>query len=156
MKTLVVYHTRTGHTKKLAEEIAKKLGADIEEIVDAKNRKGIIGWILAGRDATKQRMASIAPAQHDPAQYDLVAVGTPIWAWTMTPAIRTYLTRHKASLKKVAFFCTMGGSGGAKAFSFMEELCGQKPAAALELNMKELSSGNYSDKLDAFVAQLTR
>jgi len=48
MKTLVAYYSRTGNTKKVAVEIAKNLKADIDEIIDKKDRSGMIGWIIGG------------------------------------------------------------------------------------------------------------
>ncbi|HBP51341.1 TPA: flavodoxin, partial [Candidatus Shapirobacteria bacterium] len=54
MKTLVVFYSRTGNTRRMGELIAQKLHADIDEIIDQKSRSGIIGWILSGRDAMKE------------------------------------------------------------------------------------------------------
>jgi flavodoxin len=51
MKALIVYYSRTGRTKKIAKEIQLGIKAEIEEIKDSKNRKGILGWLSAGRDA---------------------------------------------------------------------------------------------------------
>lgn len=59
MKTLVVFYSRTGNTKKMAKILAKELHADIDEIVDLKNRKGILGYIFSGRDAMKQLKTKI-------------------------------------------------------------------------------------------------
>jgi flavodoxin len=154
MKTLVVFYSRDGHTKAVAQEIAKTLGADLEEIVDKKSRQGIIGWLLGGRDATKKRETEIDPLKCDPAQYDLVAVGTPIWAWNMAPAVRTYLTQNKGKIKSAAFFCTQGGSGGEKTFGYMEEILDLKPKATLELNAKELASPDKDRKMAEFVSKL--
>ena len=41
-KTLVLYYSRTGTTKKLATFIGDVLGADVEEIIDTKNRSGVM------------------------------------------------------------------------------------------------------------------
>jgi len=106
MKCLVVYYTRTGKTKFVAEAIATELGADLEEIVDLKKREGKLGWIMGGKDATQKKLTEIAPPKRVPAEYDLVVIGTPIWAWTLTPAIRTYLSKNDLSGKKVALFYT--------------------------------------------------
>ena len=38
-KILVVYYSKTGNTKKIGEELAKKLNADVEEVIDLKNRR---------------------------------------------------------------------------------------------------------------------
>jgi flavodoxin len=56
MKILIVYYSRTGRTKKIAEKIQYRLNADIDEISDTKNRAGILGWLSAGRDAGSRRL----------------------------------------------------------------------------------------------------
>jgi len=47
MKTLVVYYSRTGKTKFVAEKIAVELKADVEEVVDLKSRSGRFGFLKA-------------------------------------------------------------------------------------------------------------
>ena len=106
MNCLVVYYTRTGKTKFVAEAIAAQLGADLEEVVDLKKRGGAIGWINGGKDASRKSLTEIAPTQKAPADYALVVIGTPIWAWAPTPAIRTYISKNSFAGKKVALFCT--------------------------------------------------
>lgn len=154
MRILIAYYSRDGHTKAVAQEIAKQLNADLEEIVDQKSRKGIVGWLLGGRDATRKLGTEIEPPKRDPAGYDQVAVGTPIWAWNMAPAVRTYLSQNKGKIKSAAFFCTQGGSGGQKTFGYMEELLGLKPRAVLELNAKELTGPDGERKIAEFVSKL--
>ena len=107
VKSLVVYYSRTGVTKFVAQTIAAELGSDIEEVVDMKNRAGKLGWMLAGRDGMQGKETQIAPATKKPADYDLVIVGTPIWAWSPAAAIRTYLGKNSLSGKKVALFFTL-------------------------------------------------
>jgi flavodoxin len=104
MKTLVVYYTRTGNSKFAAETIAAELGADIEEVVDLKNRQGKLAYMSCGRDAMKEKETEIAPTKQNPADYDLIVIAQPVWAWSPTPAIRTYVNRNDLSGKKVALF----------------------------------------------------
>ncbi len=152
-KTLVAFYSRDGTTKKLAEEIAKHLKADIEEIIDTKDRKGVVGYIMAGKDAMKKRLAEIKPAKIDPAKYDVVAIGTPIWGWSMTPAVRTYISQNIHKFKRVAFFCTMGGSGGMKTFAEMEKLL-KRPIAVLELKTDEVKGGTHGEKVKQFCSKV--
>ena len=87
MKILVAYYSRTGNTKKAALEIANKLGATADEIVDLKDRKRlIVGWLVAGGDASKGKLTKIK-YEKEPTEFDLVVIGTPIWAWTLTAAV---------------------------------------------------------------------
>jgi flavodoxin len=107
VKSLVVFYTRTGNAKFAAEYIASELGGDLEEVVDLKKRGGPLGWVGAGKDASQENLAEIAPTKLSPADYDLIVVGTPIWAWRPTPAIRTYIKQNDLSGKKVALFFTL-------------------------------------------------
>ncbi len=104
LKSLVVYYSRTGNTKFGAETVAAELGSDIEEIVDLKKRAGKLGWLSGGKDSMQQKETPIAPTKLLPADYDLIIIGTPIWAWRPTPAIRTYISKNNLSGKKVALF----------------------------------------------------
>ncbi|HLN45443.1 MAG TPA: flavodoxin [Candidatus Sulfotelmatobacter sp.] len=104
MKTLVVYYTRTGNSRFAAETIAAELGADVEEVVDLKNRQGALAYMSCGRDAMSAKETEIAETKRNPADYDLIIVVQPVWAWSPTPAIRTYLNKHDLSGKKVALF----------------------------------------------------
>jgi flavodoxin len=108
MRCLVVYYTRTGITKAVAETVAAELGADLEEIVDLKKREGKLGWLSGGRDAMQKKQTEIASTAKAPCDYDLIILGTPIWAWAPTPAFRTYVAKNGLGGRKVAVFYTYG------------------------------------------------
>lgn len=107
MKSLVVYYSRTGNAKFVAETVAAELGSDIEEVVDLKKREGKLGWMSAGRDASGGKQTEIAPTTKNPKDYDFIVIGTPVWAWNPSAAIRTYLSKNDLSGKKVALFFTL-------------------------------------------------
>lgn len=155
MKTLVVFYSRTGTTKKVALEIANKLGAEIEEIKDTVNRSGVKGYLVSGRDAMKKRLTTLELTTKNPADFDLVIIGTPIWGWNMSVPVRTYITEKKGDFKKVAFFCTMGGTGDDKAFAEMEQIIGQKPVATLALLTRDVAKNDFAEKLEKFTAALS-
>ena len=48
MKTLIIYYSRGGTTKRIAEELAKKLGSDVDPITITRDLyKGYLGeWVL--------------------------------------------------------------------------------------------------------------
>lgn len=48
-KIMIVYYSRTGNTHKVAEDMASRLGAGTERLIDRKNRKGLLGYIKSGR-----------------------------------------------------------------------------------------------------------
>jgi flavodoxin len=138
VKTLVIYYTRTGNSKFAAEIIAAELGADIEEVIDLKNRQGRLAFLPAGRDAMRGKETEIAKTKRTPTDYDLIVITQPVWAGSPTPAIRTYLSKNDLSGKKVALFFSDSNLGQAiektKALmpnsTFVAELA--MPAKALE------------------------
>ena len=129
MKTLVVFYSRTGFTTQIGKDIAQQIHADIEELHDAANRMGFFGYLFAGRDAIRKRLTVIRPTKRNPAHYDCIILGSPNWGSKMAPALRAYIERHKKSFRKIALFCTQGGSGGHGLLADMAECCGKKPAA---------------------------
>lgn len=151
---LVIFYSRTGNTRKVAQEIAKQLNCPIEEIFDTKDRSGVRGYISAGRDATLKNLTELKPIKHNPAEYDMIIAGTPVWGWGVSTPIRTYLENNKKDFKNMAFFCTMGGSGGDRAFKQMEEICGTKPLATLALLAKEITGNGLAKKIIDFTGRI--
>ncbi|MCK5559126.1 MAG: hypothetical protein KAJ51_00975 [Thermoplasmata archaeon] len=153
MNSLVVFYTRTGTTKKVAEELANALNCDLEEIFDTKKCSGPIGYMGAGRDASARKLTELKPIAKNPGQYDRVILGTPIWNWNMSAPIRTYIQMYKNKFGEVTFFCTCGGNPG-KVFPEMEEICGKKPLAVLELIKKDFKDGTDATKIGKFIGKL--
>ena len=145
MKTLVTFYSRTGRTKELAKEISKQLNAELDEIIDNKKRCGIFGWLGAGKDAMEKNLTEI---KHDisPKNYGLVVIGTPVWASSITPAIRTYLKKHK--FKKVAFFI-VSGSGDTENAAYEMEKLSKKPIAVLNM-FKEDFHNNHKKTINVW------
>lgn len=106
MKSLVVYYSRTGNAKFVAETIVSTIGADIEEVIDLKKRSGPVGFLSGGKDATQGKETEISQTKRSPKDYDLIVIGTPVWSSSPTPAIRTYLNHNDLAGKKVALFFT--------------------------------------------------
>lgn len=154
MSSLVVYYSRKGTTRKIGELISNEAEWEFEEIIDIKKRKGFIGFLKSGKDATFKKLADIKEIQKNPELFDLIILGTPIWNRRMTPAIRTYITEFKNQIKDVAFFCTEGGSGGQKTFDSMENLCEKTPISTLEITKNDIKNGDHKDKIKKFIQDL--
>lgn len=154
MTILIVYYSRTGTTKKVAEYLRTKLQCDIEEIFDTKDRSGTIGYLIAGRDAMQKNLTTIKALTKNPADYDLVIIGTPVWAWTMSTPIRTFITENKNNLKNIACFCTMGSSGDAPTFEHIQSLANKPSVAQLALKTKDVLDGTYPEATDKFITNL--
>jgi flavodoxin len=154
MKTLIVYYSRSGHTAKIAQELADALEGDIEEIIDTKNRSGILGWLRSGRDAMNQSLTILKDPVNDPADYDLLIIGTPIWASHVSTPVRTYIHQNQEKFNQLAFFCTAGGDNHSGTFNDMKELSGKSPVASLGVSGKEIKNGTYGSKIEGFIKAL--
>ena len=155
MKTLVVYYSLTNHTHKIAQLIAQGVGANIERILDVQSREGFFGYWRSGREAMLQRPGRIQPVREDPSEYDLTILGAPVWSWNLSPSMRSYAIAQKNKFKRVAFFCTEGGSGGPRLFRQLQTLCDKPPVATLEVTEGELKSGAYAGKTQEFIQQIS-
>jgi flavodoxin len=125
-KILVVYYSRTGTTKEVAQEIASKLNADIEEIIDKKDRSGVLGFFAASKDAKNENLTELAEMKKNPKEYNLIIIGTPVWDETVSTPVRTYLIKYKDSLpEKVAFFTTSRATEAEIVVKKMEKIIGK-------------------------------
>ncbi len=155
MKTLVVVYSRTGNTLSVARRIAEYLEANLEVIDDKTNRKGVFGFLRSGYEAVRKRIPAIAEPKQDPGDYDLVIIGTPIWAGQMSSPVRAYLTRFNGHFKQVAFFATSGTGGHVKAFEEMAEISGAKLVATMELTMEQLRRGGDWESIKSFIEKVS-
>jgi flavodoxin len=154
MKSIVVFYSRTGTTRRIGEALARLLACDCEELFDTKKRSGPLGFVSAGRDAQAKKLTTLADIKHDPALYDLVILGTPVWGRTLSSAMRTYISANKSKFRRVAFFCTQGGAGSKQLFDEMEALCEQRPVDILAVSQQEVKKDAYQGKLRQFAYRL--
>lgn len=152
MKTLVVYFSKHGHTKKVSDEIAKALKADVETLEDTKDRIHLASWFKNAFDEDLRTPTKIKTPKLNPSNYDLVVIGTPIWDG-IVPPVKAYLEMFKGKFKKVAFFSTFGASAES-AFYYMEKACGKTPIATLELQDRQINSGKDNGRIKEFLGKL--
>ena len=153
MKILLVYYSRTGTTGKVAKAIGDKIDCELEELIDTVKRKGFFGFMRSGFQAFKKKQTLLKPLKHDPSEYDLVVIGTPVWAGVMSTPVRTFLHDHKGRFEKVALFCTCGNIKY-NPFDEMEVLCGKKALGAMGLEEKKVKKGDYSSELKKFIGKM--
>ena len=114
MDSLIVYFSRDGHTKFVAEEIQKITGSDIEQLKeDGVNRKGLWNWFLAGRDGWLGKKSKIQEIVKDPTSYEVLYIGSPVWGFNMVPAVRTNIDEIKKYIPSLT-----NASGGSCIFKF--------------------------------------
>lgn len=114
-KVLIVYYTwSNGNTEKIAGELQRATRADLEKISMVHPYMGSYEEVVAQgkREVESGFLPEIQPLAHDLSQYEVVAVGTPTWWYTMAPAVKSFFHDHDLSGKEVIFFQTHGGWPG--------------------------------------------
>ncbi len=154
MKTLVVYYSRTGRTRKVAERLAQLLDADLDELHEARSRSGFFGFLVGGRDAWLERETNLAPLKYDPSGHALVILAGPVWAFTVCPAIRAYIKLCASRIRQSAFICTLGGRGSERTFAAMQALLGKEPLATLALIDRDIDRQAHESALEAFAERV--
>ena len=117
MSNLVAYFSASGVTRKEAEKMAEKLGADLYEIKpQVPYTKEDLDWRnKESRSSVEMADLSFRPAIVDDdahvEKYDTIYLGFPIW-WHIAPTIvNTFLEKYDFSNKKIILFATSGSSG---------------------------------------------
>lgn len=155
-KILVVYYSRTGHARRIAQDLAARCGADLEGIHDRTKRAGVFGFMRSAVEAFREKPAPIAPATSDVGSYDLVVLGTPVWASHVSSPMRSFVQAHAAQFKRIAVFCTQGGNGGPKVLAEIAALCGKDAVATLVLNEADIEKKRYAAQLEGFAAAIVK
>lgn len=89
MNYKVVYFTRTGTNKRIAQSISSKLSCEAIQITDSMNWKGVLGFLKGGYYASKNKSVDIKINGSLDYADELIVV-TPLWAGGVAPAIKTF------------------------------------------------------------------
>ena len=116
MAVLVAYFSAEGTTAKVAKEFAKKIGADVFEIVPQKPYSAAdIKWMnplaRCNREQIGNKEVPVAGRVEGFERYDTVYLGFPIWYAAAPRVIYTFCKAYDWAGKTVHAFATSGGSG---------------------------------------------
>ena len=108
--TLCVYYSRTGNTEKLMREIAQELGCELVRLEDGVDRSGLRGWLLSGMQAMARQVPEVQDIKTvlPLSAYDLVVIGTPVWAGRCSAPVRSFLKKYGQHLRRAAYLITRG------------------------------------------------
>jgi flavodoxin len=123
MKTAVIYYSFEGNCALVAKAIKDALNADIFEIKtrDRKKRTGFAKYLWGGFQVIMHKKPELEPLSIDIKAYDLLILGSPVWAASPAPAMYSFLSKTEVTGKKIALFCCHAGGKG-KAFDKFKAL----------------------------------
>ncbi|MFP3089447.1 flavodoxin [Treponema sp. TIM-1] len=114
MKTAVIYYSYEGNCALIAGLIKDALGSDLIELQTTEDKKpqGFSKYLWGGSQVLMKKTPSLKPYTIDPEAYDLIIIGTPVWAASPSPALNTFLGEQRIRNKKIALFCCHAGGRG--------------------------------------------
>lgn len=111
-KNLVVYFSYSGNTRVVATQIHSLVGGDILELKTAHSYpEEYRPCTEQAKREQEQRFRPTLTTDIDPAPYDNIFIGYPMWWGTMPMALFSFLEKHDFSGKTMIPFCTHGGTG---------------------------------------------
>ena len=126
-KLLIVYYSwSNGNTERIAKKLQSAAGGDLLKIDTAVPYSGSYDDVVdqGQREVKRGYEPELKLLGVDVSGYDVIAVGTPTWWYTMAPAVKTFLHRNDFTGKTVVPFATSGSSGIGKTNSVLRTSCG--------------------------------
>ena len=161
-KALVLYYSwSNGNTERVAARLAEATGADLERIrtVDPYPEEYDETVEQGRREVEEGFEPELEPLEHDPSDYDVIAVGTPTWWYTMAPAVASLLSAQDLAGKLVVPFMTNAGWPG----SVIEDMTeAAAPATVIEPMEVRFDSNGGSrmvtsqDDVDAWAGRIAK
>jgi flavodoxin len=113
MRSLIVYYSFSGNTGKVADALAGVLqgkgAVAASRLVPSQETRNFFRQCIEARFGMKAKLGEDLP--YDISGYDMLCLGTPVWAFAPVPAINTYLDRLSGAAGKKALIFTTYGSG---------------------------------------------
>lgn len=157
MRTLVLYYSNTGNSRKVAEVVAQQLGAELGEITCGAYLRWYGPLVMAWDIFTggRPRIDTLAmQATH----YDLIVLGGPVWAARCAPPVRSVLHHWQLKAERLALFVTCKGtdpnSPPERAIVEMTTLAPMSPAATAIFRERDVHNDTFIDSALAFTRKL--
>ncbi|MGV8831565.1 MAG: flavodoxin family protein [Devosia sp.] len=154
MRTLVLYYSFTGNTRKIASALASAIDAELCEITCLAYSRGFWGPWRQALDVLLRRSPVIEVPEQSAQVWDLVVIGGPVWAARPAPPIRSYLQRYAAHHRQMALFVSCGGTSPkfppSAAIAEMAALAKKPPKCTHVFTQDQLAGGNFAAALGAF------
>jgi len=157
MKTAVIYYSYNGASAQVAEILKAELNADIfrTETMDSKKRKGISLIFWGGGQVVRGKKPPLKPLSVNISAYDLIILGTPVWAGSPAPAIVSFLSTNSIAGKKIALFCCHAGGMGEALNKLKALLGGNTVIGEIDfMNVVKMDRGELKQKISEWVKNL--
>lgn len=158
MKKAVVFYSLSGNTQAAAKEIAEGIGADLIELKLVKPfpTEKSKQLALGGMQAMFGMKPAIQELSKNIKEYNVLILGTPIWAGTIAAPVHSFLNKYQVLDKIVAVFTFSGGGDNKRCIAKLSKrLPRLKVEVALANRDSDLAIHN-ADKIHHFIKEVER
>lgn len=125
MSNRVIYFSRSGKCKMVADKIAQELNCGTSEITDNVSWKGFFGFMRGGFYSLNQRLTQVTVEDGFEAKdADNIIFIVPLWAGGTAPAGYSYLKKEISNIKNLFMLICSDGTEATKAYAKLEEMVG--------------------------------
>jgi len=150
MRAIIIYYSFSGKTRQVSEILAESLREEGEaELLELKAFDESDNFFVQAARGFRKTRAKIIPVGFDLSKYDLICMGTPVWAFGPAPSMNAYLDQCIGlEGKEVVLFTTYGsGAGNTKCLDYMQKILSKKGVK----NFKRFSIQQFKVKEKDFV-----
>lgn len=113
LNACIVFYSYTGVTRGVAERIRSACGCDLVEVRTVTGYTTFTAYTTGVLHSRRGACDPILPDEIDVSSYDLIVIGTPVWAWKPAPAINAAVRALSGCEgKKAVIFATNCGQPG--------------------------------------------
>lgn len=147
---VIVYYSRSGTTRQVAEALATQTGWPLAEIQDVQSRAGLIGDLRCVVDNLFHRRPAYRYNGPRLANYRSAVVLAPVWIRHLAAPMRSFLHDQMPFPARLAAVCVMAARGGFDAAAEIALICDKPPHPTLVLLQRDIASGEAFQDLSAF------
>ena len=156
-KLLIVYYSRSGSTRHIANMLAEKLDADLFGLETIHtypiSQKDIDAAV--NRELENRELPELKALPDNLSGYDLIVSGGPVWMYTIATPVMQFLSKTDFAGLPVAPFCTHLGGPGRYFAHFRQQAVNARVLEGTDFYDPLKNEGSTLEKLDAWINKLS-
>jgi len=153
-QTLIVYYSLTGTTEKAVNTLSQFINADVVRLFPEKevSKEGFFKYMWGGGQVVMKQEPKLKSHHILFNHYKNIIIGTPVWAWTFSPPIRTFLKTNVFVNKNIYYLYTHEGGDKKVIERFIRAIpVNNQFIDAIGLNYQNTSLEKISQHIQSFV-----
>ena len=153
-KNLIVYYSRTGTARLVAEQMAAQSGWQLAEVSDEYPRAGFFGDLRCMIETVFRKRIKYHYAGPPLDEVEQVVVLAPIWMGHLASPMRDFLIDQSPFSANLSVICVMASRGAFNAIEEVMRVTSAVPAPVLALCQRDVLNGLSHSEIAGFIDQV--